>query len=186
MRYGVSVCINELRRLGAKKVGLYIAHHLYKQLNLDTSEADAVWIPQYGSGSATVDSKPDFYADIHQYTEHGSLPGYSGNLDLNRLLGDKPLEYFTDGQASKIKLAALKESTSNATTSVETYKVKSSDTLSGIALKFGTTVANLANLNGITNPDRVSVGQLLYVKGTAKTKTYTVKAGDTLSGIAAL
>lgn len=185
MRHGVSVYINELRRLGAKKVGLYIAHHLYEQLNLDTSEADAIWIPHYGSGSATPDSKPEYYADIHQYTEHGSLPGYSGNLDLNRLLGDKPLEFFTDGEPSKVKPAAPKESTSNKDTSAETYKVKSGDTLSGIAVKFKTTTQALQNLNGIADPNKIDVGQLLYVKGTEKTKTYTVKSGDTLSGIAA-
>ena len=68
MRVAVNLYISELRRHGAKKVGLYIAHHLYKQLNLDTSEADAVWIPHYGSGSATPDSKPAYPADIHQYT----------------------------------------------------------------------------------------------------------------------
>lgn len=185
MRHGVSVYINELRRLGAKKVGLYIAHHLYEQLNLDTSEADAIWIPHYGSGSATADSKPDFFADIHQYTEHGSLPGYSGHLDLNRLLGDKPLEFFTDGKASKKKPAPPKESTSNTTTSAETYKVKAGDTLSGIAQKFNTTTEALQNLNGISNPNHIEAGQLLYVKGAAKTSTYTVKSRDTLSGIAA-
>ena len=186
MRHGVSVYINELRRLGAKKVGLYIAHHLYKQLNLDTSEADAVWIPHYGSGSATADSKPDFYADIHQYTEHGSLPGYSGNLDLNRILSDKPLEFFTDGKASKIKpTTPAKQPTSIPSTS-STYKVKSGDTLSGIAAKFGTTTKALQNLNGITNANKIFAGQVLKVKGTtkAKTSTYTVKPGDTLSGIA--
>ena len=186
MRHGVSVYLNELRRLGAKKVGLYIAHHLYKQLNLDTSEADAVWIPHYGSGSTKPDSTPDFPCDIHQYTEHGRLPGYNGNLDLNRLIGDKPLEYFTDGKASKIKPATPKQSTSNKKTSAETYKVKAGDTLSGIAQKFGTTTKALQNLNGISNANKIFAGQLLYVKGTAKTQTYTVKAGDTLSGIAAL
>ena len=184
MRHGISVYINKLRELGAKKVGLYIAHHLYEQLNLDTSEADAVWIPHYGSGSATADSKPNFPCDIHQYTEHGRLPGYSGNLDLNRLMGSKPLEFFTDGKASKKKPSKPKESTSNKSTSAQTYKVQSGDTLSGIAVKFGTTVANLSNLNGISNPNKINVGQLLYVKGTAKTSTYTVKSGDTLSGIA--
>src|SRR5699024_4612973 len=127
----------------------------------------------------------DFYADIHQYTEHGSLPGYSGNLDLNRLLGDKPLEYFTDGKASKIKPAVPKESTSNKDTSAETYKVKAGDTLSGIAQKYNTTTETLQNLNGISNPNHIEAGQLLYVKGAAKTNTYTVKSGDTLSGIAA-
>lgn len=186
MRHGISVYINKLRELGAKKVGLYIAHHLYEQLNLDTSEADAVWIPHYGSGSATADSKPNFPCDIHQYTEHGRLPGYSGNLDLNRLMGSKPLEFFTDGKASKIKpTTPAKQPTSIPSTS-STYKVKSGDTLSGIAAKFGTTTKALQNLNGITNANKIYAGQVLKVKGAtkAKTSTYTVKSGDTLSDIA--
>ena len=180
----VTQYIDELRKLGAKKVGLYIAHHLYKELNLDVSKADAVWIPHYGSGSATVDSTPDFPCDIHQYTEHGRLSGYSGNLDLNRLMGSKPLEFFTDGKASKKKPSEPKKSTSDKSTSATTYKVKSGDTLSGIAQKFGTTTKALQNLNGITNPNKIYAGQVLKVKGTAKTSTYTVKSGDTLSGIA--
>src|SRR5690625_878062 len=94
MRKGISIYINEMRKHGAEKVGLYIAHHLYEQLNLDISEADATWIPHYGSGSAEADSTPKFPADIHQYTDRGRLPGYMGNLDLNRIISDKPLEYF--------------------------------------------------------------------------------------------
>ncbi|MCD2137294.1 GH25 family lysozyme [Salinicoccus halitifaciens] len=95
MRKGVSIYVNEMRKHGAEKIGLYIAHHLYERLNLDTGEADAVWIPHYGSGSASADSTPKFPADIHQYTDQGKLPGYMGNLDLNRIISDKPLEYFT-------------------------------------------------------------------------------------------
>src|SRR5699024_6150638 len=143
-----------------------------------------VWIPHYGSGSATADSKPNFPCDIHQYTEHGRLPGYSGNLDLNRILSDKPLEFFTDGKASKKKpTTPAKQPTSKPSTS-STYKVQSGDTLSGIAAKFGTTTKALQNLNGITNANKIYAGQVLKVKGTAKTSTYTVKSGDTLSGIA--
>jgi LysM repeat protein len=189
MRGLVNQYINELRKLGAKKVGLYIAHHLYKQLNLDTSKADAIWIPHYGSGSATADSTPDFPCDIHQYTEHGRLDGYSGNLDLNRILSDKPLEFFTDGKASKIKPTTPAKQPTSKTSTSSTYKVKSGDTLSGIAVKFGTTTKALQNLNGITNANKIYAGQVLKVKGTAnkgtaKTNTYTVKSGDTLSSIA--
>ena len=186
----VTQYIDELRKLGAKKVGLYIAHHLYKELNLDVSKADAVWIPHYGSGSAAADSTPQFPCDIHQYTEHGRLPGYSGNLDLNRLMGSKPLEFFTDGKESKIKpKAPAPKEEAKPTTNSQNYKVKSGDTLSGIAVKFGTTTEVLQNLNGITNANKIYAGQVLKVKGTAKkatpkTSTYTVKAGDTLSGIA--
>src|SRR5699024_2161619 len=187
MRKAVNLYISELRRLGAKKVGLYIAHHLYKQLNLDTSEADAVWIPHYGSGSATADSKPSYPADIHQYTEHGRLPGYSGTLDLNRIISDKKLEYFTDGKASKKKPSAPakpKPKPKPKPANTSTYKVKSGDTLSGIAQKFGTTAKNLQNLNGISNPNKIYAGQTLKVTSSAKTSTYKVKSGNTLSGIA--
>ena len=42
-----------------------------------------------------------------------------------------------------------------------TYKVRRGDTLSGIAAEFGTTVAVLAELNDITDPSRLRVGQVL-------------------------
>ena len=42
-----------------------------------------------------------------------------------------------------------------------TYTVVPGDTLSGIAKRLGTTVRSLVNLNGIKNPDFISVGQVL-------------------------
>lgn len=67
-----------------------------------------------------------------------------------------------------------------------TYTVKSGDTLSSIAAKFGTSFQSLASLNGLTNPNLISVGQVLQVTGSASTDSvyYTVKSGDTLSSIA--
>ena len=94
MRAGISAYVAQLRKLGAKKIGIYIAHHLYKDFNLNLSEVDAVWIPHYGLNNGFINSKPKFICDIHQYTSCGRLDGYSGNLDLNRLTGTKPLEYF--------------------------------------------------------------------------------------------
>ena len=51
-----------------------------------------------------------------------------------------------------------------------TYTVQKGDTLSELAAKFGTTVSNLVNLNGITNPDYIVVGQELKISGTATEK----------------
>ena len=45
----------------------------------------------------------------------------------------------------------------------KTYTVKSGDTLSGIAAKFGTTYQDIAKKNGIANPNRISVGQVLKI-----------------------
>ena len=64
------------------------------------------------------------------------------------------------------------------------YTVKSGDTLSGIASKNNTTVANLLSLNpDITNADLIYVGQVIVVSGAAapKTKNPTKKKKITLS-----
>ena len=44
-----------------------------------------------------------------------------------------------------------------------TYKVKSGDTLSAIAARTGTTVKVLMNLNKITDPSKLKIGQILQV-----------------------
>lgn len=49
------------------------------------------------------------------------------------------------------------------------YTVKSGDTLSGIAAKYGTTYQKLAAYNGISNPNVISVGQKIKIPGTSKT-----------------
>ena len=75
------------------------------------------------------------------------------------------------------------------------YTVVARDTLSGIASRFGTTTRNLMSLNAITNANAIRIGQVLTVTGapaaapaaaapSASGTTYTVAAGDSLSGIA--
>lgn len=68
----------------------------------------------------------------------------------------------------------------------QTYTVKSGDTLSAIAEDYGTTADAIAKLNNIKNPDLISVGQVLNIRGNSKetVTTYTIKSGDTLSEIA--
>lgn len=45
-----------------------------------------------------------------------------------------------------------------------TYTVKSGDTLSGIAAKYGTTYQHLAEINGIANPNLIYPGQVIIIK----------------------
>lgn len=71
-----------------------------------------------------------------------------------------------------------------------TYTVKSGDTLGEIAADFGVNYLDLAKWNNISNPNIISVGQVLKFSSgstsdsTQSSTTYTVKNGDTLSGIA--
>lgn len=48
--------------------------------------------------------------------------------------------------------------------SAQYYTVKSGDTLSGIAFKYGTTYQKIAQLNGISNPNKIYAGQKIRVK----------------------
>jgi len=86
---GTQAFIDELRRLGAQKVGLYVGHHMYEPFGMNSVNRDFTWIPRYGG------SKPKYPCDIWQYTETGSSPGI-GKCDLNKLIGSKDLAYFTN------------------------------------------------------------------------------------------
>ena len=65
-----------------------------------------------------------------------------------------------------------------------TYRVKSGDTLSNIARRYGVTVNSIANSNNIKNPNLIFVGQILKIYETNNNNIYIVKKGDTLSRIA--
>ena len=74
------------------------------------------------------------------------------------------------------------------------YKIARGDTLGGISRRFGVTVAKLRAWNGLTST-RIRAGRYLIVRpegvggttasGAAPTGRYTVRRGDTLSGIGA-
>lgn len=57
-----------------------------------------------------------------------------------------------------------------------TYKVKSGDTLSGIAKAHNTTVAKLVSLNNIADPDFILAGETLIISGASSTSVTTSSA----------
>lgn len=245
-----------------------------------------LWIAQYANDNSTgYQSTPwnegTYSCAIRQYSSHGNLSGYGGNLDLNKFYGDRTAwnKYagkgntiqpstssgstetsadlsgettldlvadtmrgvYGDGESRKQKLgsrydevmdvinhvdtasidtlvsetkagkygngqirktilgskwqAVQNKINAGSGSSVKTYTVKSGDTLSAIAAKYGTTYQKIASDNGISDPNKIFVGQVLKISSgsssgssstsSGSTKTYyTIKSGDTLSGIA--
>ena len=85
-------------------------------------------------------------------------------------------------------IQAIVNQKAGKTSKEQTYTVKSGDTLSKIASKYGTTYQAIALLNGIANPDKIYEGQILRIPNSGVTapskEYYTIKSGDTLSKIA--
>jgi len=100
-------------------------------------------------------------------------------------------------QKSSKTSGETKSSGSAKKSSPTTHTVKSGETLSAIAAKYGTTTAKIAKANNISNPNLIHVGQKLKLTTSTKqsggtssktstttTTSYTVRSGDTVSGIA--
>ena len=69
-----------------------------------------------------------------------------------------------------------------------TYRVKSGDTVTQIAKRFGVSITSIAKLNNLGPKSLIRVGQVIKLVGNAppevEAESYRVKPGDTLLGIA--
>lgn len=101
---GVRAFVKTLRDLGVKRIGAYVAHHLYKTYKFDELRSlfDFVWIPRYASpdeGKPTG-KKPNFECDLWQYTSNGRIAGINSRVDVNLITGTgKTLSWFLGGDA---------------------------------------------------------------------------------------
>ena len=161
---------------------MFYSNRSFFDTYLDTALAEryAFWYARYTSNFDGTD------CGMWQYTSTGSVPGISGNVDLDLAYMDYP---------AVIKKAGLNHlSGSSPAPSPEpspspqyiTYVIQPGDTLSEIAQRYGTTTTALSSLNGISNPNRIYAGNTLKVpeNGSSGAQYYTIKSGDTLSGIA--
>lgn len=214
-----------------------------------------LWIAQYADTSTTgYQVKPwnegAYDCIMRQYSSTGRLPGYLGNLDLNKFYGDKEkwkslakvanknepvkkeepnkpkesllelvaktmqgkfgvgdarkkalggrygdvqnvINHIASAKASVLaeevktgkygvgelrktvlgdrydevqKIVNAESGKNNASTSATYYIVKSGDTLSKIATRFGTSYQRLAKMNNISNPNKIYTGQKIRVK----------------------
>ena len=160
-----------------------------------------VWCANYNLGyektGYRTDLKPYTACMIHQYTSSGRLNGYGGDLDLNQFFGNAAAwDKYAKGNGAATPQPAPQPTPAPAPSAAGVYVVKSGDTLSGIAAKYGVSWQTLQQMNGLPNPNRIYPSQRLKVPAggssssapapaASNAKTYTVKSGDTLSGIAA-
>ena len=157
-----------------------------------------LWIAQYASMDPTgYQAHPwnegSYGCVIRQYSSNGRLPGYGGALDLNIAYMDAAAwkRYANPGSKPAPAPAPKPKPAPKPAPKPKpgTYTVKSGDTLSGIAARFGTSWQELQRINGLANANLIFPGQVLKLPGggkpAPKKRTYVVRAGDTLSGIAA-
>lgn len=107
-----------------------------------------------------------------------ALSTLNGISNPNLIYPGQVLRVADSGQGSNV---SQKDTTATTTS---TYTVRYGDTLSAIASRYGTSTSTLASINGISNPNWIYPGQVLKLSGGSSTRSYTVRSGDTLSGIA--
>ena len=131
---------------------------------------------------------------MHQFTSSGAISGWDGPLDLSLFFGDATAWNLYAGATGQSVPAPQLQAQNYVQPSVQpsgtTYIVQPGDTLSGIATRYGTTYQSLAAINNIADPNRIYPGQEIVIDGAATEAPaagavyYTIKPGDTLSGIA--
>lgn len=173
--------INTVRELSKKEVIVY--SDTYNATNTFNGEITnyPLWVAEYGVNEPLSNGNWNTWTGF-QYTDTGTVRGIDGYVDKNKftqniLLNDK----------SEIPVVQKPNNTNDGITSE--IIVKKGDTLYGIAKQYQTTVQRLVELNNIQNPNLIYIGQTLIVPGKRDTnnissKTYYVKKGDTLYGIA--
>ena len=183
-------CNRIVERTGVKPL-IYASASLYSEVS---GIGDyGLWIAQYADNNDTgYQDTPwnegAYDCAIRQYSSHGRLSGWNGNLDLNKAYMDATAwgKYANPAGGDATPATPSKPTPQPSTV---TYTVQPGDTLSGIAAAYDTTYQHLAAINGIANPNLIYPGQVLTISGggaSAPQQTvYTVKSGDTLSGIAA-
>ena len=164
---------------------IYVQASRYAQVAAVANRQNCgLWIAQYANMNPTgYQSTPwnegAYACVIRQYSSTGRLPGYGGNLDLNKFYGDGATydKHVTGGG-----------NTSNVPPSQPSDPLagRSDDDLANAVIRgeFGDGDARKQKLGGRYDAVQALVNQKL-AKPASPGRTYTVQPGDTLSGIAA-
>lgn len=178
---------------------IYVGQHLLvrqqasSNTNNNSSSNTTTNTSSSATGTYTVQSGDTLSAIANKFgTNYESLARLNNISNPNRI-------YV--GQVLRLNASSNSTSTTHqtaTTTPAGSYTVKAGDSLSAIASRYGTSYETLARLNNISNPNHIYVGQVLRLSAGSSTNvvnrptssssatgSYTVKAGDSLSAIAA-
>lgn len=147
--------------------------------------------PQEQTESAKEEAKPQEQLEVTNKKETifknklEDKDSLSNGQQINHVHNPLKRTKTLNMQKSSNKTATLKNKTKSITTytkkATKNYVVKSGDTLSGIAVKFKTTVKELQSLNKIANADAIQIGQVIKVPVDSSSKPS--KPSGSTSGI---
>lgn len=183
------VFLETVKRLTNKEVIVYSdlsnARDRFSRQIADNYE---LWIAYYGDYNNLRDIETRWQKWIGvQYTDRGYVPGIRGKVDR-----DLYTENIFLSDTSEVPNNENPNDSIN--TETITYTVQSGDTLSSIASRYGTTVQEVVDINGLSNPNLIYPGEVLRITTNSTTHgsetrgtgsiIYTVQRGNTLSQIA--
>lgn len=164
---------------------IYVQASRYAQVAAVANRQNCgLWIAQYADMNATgYQDTPwnegAYACVIRQYSSSGRLPGYGGNLDLNKFYGDgATYDKYVTGGGSGSTVAPSQPS--------DPLAGRSDDDLANAVIRgeFGDGDARKQKLGARYAAVQALVNRKL-AKPASSGRTYTVRPGDTLSGIAA-
>lgn len=122
--------------------------------------AVAVMQNKYGVGDDRKKALGSRYDEVQNFINHIS------SASASTLAEEVKAGKYGNGDTRKTVLGSRYHEVQNIVngSTAQYYTVKSGDTLSGIAAKYGTTYQKLAQLNGISNPNKIYAGQKIRVK----------------------
>lgn len=182
--------IQKLKEITEKQVIIYSdLYNSESTFNTELANQGELWIAYYGNyrNLENVNARWNTFIGV-QYTDQGNVPGIRGYVDRD-LFSE---EVFLDDSS---EIPNTENPNSNYNTETIYYTVQRGDTLGKIASQYGTTVQEIAQINGIQNVNLIYPGQVLRIttnsnvhgseSNSTGTKTYyTIRRGDSLWSIA--
>lgn len=121
-----------------------------------------VMTQKYGDGEARKAALGTRYNEVQNMINH------IASASASTLATEVKRGTYGNGDVRKVVLGTrygeVQKIVNGGGTSAVYYTVKSGDTLSGIAAKYGTTYQKIASLSGISNPNKIYVGQRIRIR----------------------